>query len=80
MSIARLLNRVCTTSENILAIGRRHSWVINARPSHTYHFVGTRACAGSNDATKRNQQMERLKNLALRYTSPGAMVHVYWLH
>ena len=80
MSLPRLINRLCTAGENILAIGRRHSWIINAKTSHKYHFVGSRATALLTKDLSETRELDRLRNLALRHASPGSTIDVYWLH
>ena len=34
ISLPRLINRLCSCDKNILAVGRRHSWIINAKTGH----------------------------------------------
>ena len=46
VSVSSVISRLTKTNENILAVGKRHSWIINASTGHRYHFVGTRAVAG----------------------------------
>lgn len=46
VSVSSVISRLTRTENNILAVGRRHSWIINAGTGHKYHFIGTRAVAG----------------------------------
>ena len=46
VSVSKLIIRLANTTYNILAVGKRHSWIINAQTAHRSHFVGTRAVAG----------------------------------
>ena len=46
VSVSSLISRLTRTNNNILAVGKRHSRIINASTGHKYHFVGTRAVAG----------------------------------
>ena len=41
ISLPRLINCLCNTEVNILAVGKRLSWLINAETGHKNHFVGT---------------------------------------
>ena len=80
VSVSRMIIRLSKTTDNILAVGKRHSWIINASTGHNYHFIGTRAVAGMTKNGQDKQQIERLKNLVLRYASIGSVTRVYWLH
>ena len=46
MSLPRLIAHLCGTEDNILAVGKRWSWIVNAQTGHKQHFVGTRGVTG----------------------------------
>ena len=46
MSLPRMINHICNTEINILAVGKRLSWIINASTGHRNHFIGTKCVAG----------------------------------
>ena len=45
-SIPTLIGKLGHCDFNLLAIGKRHSWIINASTAHDRHFVGTRHAIG----------------------------------
>lgn len=79
ISVPRLIANLLQCDTNILAVGRRHTWIINARTAHKKHFVGTRAVAGISTRSQCRQQINRVQNLVLRHASVGAIIDVYWL-
>ena len=46
MNVPKMLASIGACYVNILAVGAKHSWIINARTPHQYHFVGTRVAYG----------------------------------
>ena len=46
VSVSSIITSITRSNHNLLAVGKRHSWIINARTGHRNHFVGTRAVAG----------------------------------
>ena len=80
LSVPHLLGHIGRCKENILAVGSKNSWLINARTSHKRHFVGTRHSIGLSSPTAGSKLFSRLDNLVLRYAALGSKVNVYWLY
>ena len=80
LSVPHLLGHIGRCKENILAVGSKNSWLINARTSHTRHFIGTRHSIGLSSPTAGSKLFSRLDNLVLRYAALGSKVNVYWLY
>ena len=53
IAIPTLLNSLSRASINILAIGKKECWIINARTPHPRHFVGTPCSVSIYDLTAR---------------------------
>ena len=45
MSLPRMISCLCGTETNILAVGKRLSWIINSKTGHRNFFVGTQGVA-----------------------------------
>ena len=80
VSVPSIISHLARAKKNILAVGKRHSWIINASTGHRYHFIGTRSVAGMTTRGQDIVEIDRLRNLVLRYASIGANIDVYWLH
>ena len=80
LSVPHLLGHIGCCKENILAVGSKNSWLINARTSHKRHFIGTRHSIGFSSPISGSNLFSRLDNLVLRYAAPGSKVNVYLLY
>ena len=54
LSLPILLGSLGLCSYNLMVIGRRYSWIVNAQTSHSKHFVGTRYILGLPTKTVNN--------------------------
>ena len=72
-----LLGRCCI---NLMVIGKKQSWIINARTSHRRHYIGTKQKIGLAEKTVKEQLWSRLETFALRYASAGSIVKVFCSH
>ena len=68
------------TSVNILAIGKKECWLINARTPHNRHFVGTQCGVSVFERPTEIQRWERLQQFVAKYASAGSTIRVFWLH
>ena len=64
---------------NVLAIGRRQSWVINARTPDRRRYTGTKINYGYDAALSNYQNWQRLEEQVRRYASSNALTKVYIL-
>ena len=80
LSVPHLLGHIGRCEKNILAVGSKNSWLINARTSHKRHFIGTKHSIGLSSPTSGPNLFSKLDNLALRYAALGSKVNVYLLH
>ena len=80
LSLPTLLGLIGHCSTNLMVIGKKHSWMINARTSHKRHYIGTKQAIGLALRTVKTQLWERLETFAMRYASPGSTITVYCLH
>lgn len=80
MSLPILLGELSKTEANLLAIGRKNSWLINASTATAYYFTGTRLPLGLNEKTMDFKAWRKLRDFALRYATPGSTVRVFALH
>ena len=46
LSLPTLLGLIGRCSTNLMVVGQRHSWMVNARTSHRRHFIGTKQMFG----------------------------------
>ena len=72
LSIPSLLVRLGRCRVNILVVGEKNSWLINARTTHSHHFVGTRLCQGLTKKASNTDVWNRLEVFAKRHASPNA--------
>ena len=74
-----LLASLVKSDINVLAIGRRQSWVINARTPDRRRYTGTKINYGYDAALSNYQNWQRLEEQVRRYASANAMTKVYIL-
>ena len=75
-----LLTLLAMTPVNVLAIGKKECWMINARTPHKRHFVGSSCATTLYDGPLVQRYWDRLKEFVAKFASAGARVDVYWLH
>ena len=80
LNVPSLIGHLGTCKINLLVIGKKQSWIINARTSHPRHFVGTGQIIGLEGASINEWQWNRLWMFINRYVAPDAMIRVYCLH
>ena len=61
MNVPKTLASIGECDVNILAVGAKHSWIINARTVHPEHFVGTRLSYGYDSKLGNYQNWPRLE-------------------
>lgn len=67
------------TPVNLLVVGQKSSWLINASTQHKGHFVGTWRPLGLVADDSKRKPWSQLKELVLRHAAPGSVTHVYLL-
>ena len=67
-------------SYNCLAIGEQSSWLILAKTCHRGHFLGTERRINLKAPGQKQFKMSRIKELILRFATPGAVIDVFVLH
>ena len=75
-----LLTLLAMTPVNVLAIGKKECWIINASTPHKRHFVGSRCATTLYEGPLVLRNWDRLKEFVAKFASAGARVNVYWLH
>ena len=75
-----LLHLLAQTPVNVLAIGKKECWIVNASTPHPRHFVGTRCATTLYEHPTELRNWDRLKEFVAKFASQGARVDVYWLH
>ena len=68
------------TPVNVLAIGKKECWIVNARTPHKRHFVGSSCSTTLYEGPLVLRKWDRLKEFVAKFASAGAKVNVYWLH
>ena len=79
LNVPMLLASLVRSDINVLAIGRRQSWVINARTPDQNHFTGTKINYGYDATLSNYQNWPRLEEQVRRYASSNATTKVYIL-
>ena len=79
LNIPKMIGLIGRVRINLMIIGRDNCWLVNTKTSHREHFVGTKHTFDSTDSDTSVRSQGKLRNLALRYASPGATVEVYIL-
>ena len=79
MNVPSLLASIGNSNHNILVVGKRFSWMINARTEGHRFFVGTRINYGYNAQLTDHHNWTRLEEQVKRYAAPGARITVYTL-
>ena len=79
LNVPTLLASLVWYEINVLAIGRRHSWIINARTPDRHHFTGTKINYGYEAALCNYNNWQRLEEQVRRYASSNATTKVYIL-
>ena len=79
LNVPMLLASLVRSDINVLAIGRRQSWIINARTPDRHHFTGTRINYGYDAVLSNYQNWQRLEEQVRRYASSNATTKVYIL-
>ena len=80
VAIPTLLNLLSRANANILAIGKKDCWIVNARTPHPRHFVGTQCSVSIFERPMELCRWYRLKEFAAKYASAGSTIRVFWLH
>ena len=79
LNVPMLLASLVRSDINVLAIGRRQSWIINARTPDRHHFTGTKINYGYDAVLNNYQNWQRLEEQVRRYASSNATTKVYIL-
>ena len=79
LNVPMLLASLVGSDINVLAIGRRQSWVVNARTPDRRRFTGTKINYGYDAALSNYNNWQRLEEQVRRYASANAMMKVYIL-
>ena len=79
LNVPMLLASLVRSDINVLAIGRRQSWMINARTPDRWHFTGTKINYGYDAVLNNYQNWQRLEEQVRRYASSNATTKVYIL-
>ena len=79
LNVPMLLASLVRSDINVLAIGRRQSWMINARTPDRWHFTGTKINYGYDAVLNNYQNWQRLEEQVRRYASSNAKTKVYIL-
>lgn len=79
-SLPSLIGRLAQAPINLLVVGKESCWVVNASTGHPGYFIGTRRMIGPYANLKASDLWTRLEQFTLRFTSPGALIKVFWLH
>ena len=79
LNVPMLLASLVESDINVLAIGRRQSWIINARTPDRHHFTGTKINYGYDAELNNYQNWQRLEEQVRRYASSNATTKVYIL-
>ena len=79
LNLPMLLASLVSSDINVLAIGRRQSWIINARTPDRHHFTGTKINYGYDAELNNYQNWQRLEEQVRRYASSNATTKVYIL-
>ena len=79
LNVPLLLASLVRSDINVLAIGRRASWIVNARTPDRRRFTGTKINYGYDAALSNYQNWQRLEDQVRRYASASAITKVYIL-
>ena len=79
LNVPLLLASLVRSDINVLAIGRRQSWVVNARTPDRRRFTGTKINYGYDAVLNNYQNWQRLEEQVRRYASANATTKVYIL-
>ena len=79
LNVPMLLASLVRSDINVLDIGRRQSWIINARTPDRHHFTGTKINYGYDPTLCNYDNWQRLEEQVRRYASSDAMTKVYIL-
>ena len=80
LSLPYLMGHLGRCKVNLLVIGGRNSWLINARTAHARHFVGTRQAIGLSSKATNIQMWKKLESFAQRFAASGSRIKVFCLH
>lgn len=80
LSLPTLLGLLGHCSNNLMVIGTRNTWMINARTCHRRHFIGTKQVINMDFKKGKLYLLKKLKTFALRYAASGSIVKVFSLH
>ena len=80
MDVPKVLTTIGFVRHNILFIGRKSSWIVNARAEKQYNLVGTQFNYGFDSKLSDYHNWPRLLDQVKRYASIGATITVYALH
>ena len=78
--VSILLTLLAKTPVNVLAIGKKECWIINAKTPHRRHFVGTSCATTLYEGFLELRKWDRLEEFVAKFASAGARINVYWLH
>ena len=65
---------------NLLAVGKKNCWLVNATTPHQSHYVGTEGCVRVYENPTHVLDWERIKEFVAKYAAVNARIDIYWLH
>lgn len=79
LSVPTLLGLIAKTRTNILIIGAKNIWLINAKTPNKRHFVGTRKLLSASVNSTSKTYWNKIEDFVLRYASIGSTIRAYCL-
>ena len=79
LSIFDMTSAFCRIKFNLLVLGKKHTWLVNAATNHPFHYIGTVRCINFPLGNVNNAKWKKLLDFIIRYANPGADVFVFRL-
>ena len=79
LDVGYLLANLSVVRKNILILGEKKAWMVNAKSNHSQHFIGTERCLTMLKRTTNKVMWNKLLDFLLRYATPGSDIGIYCL-
>ena len=80
LSVPTLVGLLGRCAANLLIIGLKHSFIVNARTAANSQYCGTVQAIGLTKKATNQRMWLRLEHMALRFASAGCAIKVHCLH
>ena len=80
LNIPNLLKNLGQIRYNCLVIGDQYCWLVNSKPCHENHFMGTERKVSLTSKGQNQAVWMRIKDLVKRFAAPGSIIEVFVLN